>query len=631
MENQRERIFGAMVACVAERGYSATSVTDLVEVSGVSSRSFYDLFADKEACFVAALESLIQAAITFIGQSVGERHGESAPAGIRLPKEPPAAPTWEEQAERGFLAYGEMIGTHTAAAWMALVESYVAGAKAVDVLEGSEAGFEELIRTIVQQSPDREGMPPELITAMIGANQEIARSRIRLGTTTELPTLCADLWELARSFRPPPKPLRASGRIPKRQGESLEGLDHAERALRALTLVVAERGYQETTVDEVLKRAQMSATTFYAHFSGKEDAMLAAIDSACAQAMAVAMPAFSRQEDWPNGIRATYTALLNFLAVHPASAHLLTVATYAAGDVAIQRRNAGLRPLIAVIENNTNAWIQMPPIVYEAIAGGVYHLLYRTVKKGTRRLPSLAPVLTYLTLYPFLGAEEASEYANGSASGRKGSGDLVPGSTFPRTNPVAFQGPLSPMLLKVRWTVAERSTQPHGRGATPAEVAAAIGAEVDVVRECLSQLVRAGVLIEQRESDAEEANYVGHLEPGHEMQWAGLSSQQISQMSAAENTDVNRYIWNLFDEDVKQSIESGVFKRRPDHIFVRIPFRVDEKGWRELTTLHASTLRATIEIQTRSAKRLRASGERGTNIRIGQLVFEMPDEDPEED
>ena len=34
--NQRERLFGAMVACVAERGYAATRVTDLVAMSGVS-------------------------------------------------------------------------------------------------------------------------------------------------------------------------------------------------------------------------------------------------------------------------------------------------------------------------------------------------------------------------------------------------------------------------------------------------------------------------------------------------------------------------------------------------------------------------------------------------------------------
>ena len=46
LANQRQRLFGAMVASVAERGYVATTVNDLAEISGVSSRTFYDFFPD---------------------------------------------------------------------------------------------------------------------------------------------------------------------------------------------------------------------------------------------------------------------------------------------------------------------------------------------------------------------------------------------------------------------------------------------------------------------------------------------------------------------------------------------------------------------------------------------------------
>ena len=35
-QNHRERLFGALVAKVAEKGYEATTVADLVELSGVS-------------------------------------------------------------------------------------------------------------------------------------------------------------------------------------------------------------------------------------------------------------------------------------------------------------------------------------------------------------------------------------------------------------------------------------------------------------------------------------------------------------------------------------------------------------------------------------------------------------------
>src|SRR4029079_9057347 len=96
-----------------------------------------------------------------------------------------------------------------------------------------------------------------------------------------------------------PEPLRPSERSPKVQPAMPDAHDHAERALRALAKVMAERGYSGATVEAVLKRAQMSATTFYANFAGKDDAMLAAIDSACSQIMAATLAAFRRGAHWP--------------------------------------------------------------------------------------------------------------------------------------------------------------------------------------------------------------------------------------------------------------------------------------------------------------------------------------------
>ena len=58
--NQRERLFAATVAMVAEKGYEATTVADLVELSGVSRSAFYRHFEDKQECFLAAAEALIE-------------------------------------------------------------------------------------------------------------------------------------------------------------------------------------------------------------------------------------------------------------------------------------------------------------------------------------------------------------------------------------------------------------------------------------------------------------------------------------------------------------------------------------------------------------------------------------------
>jgi AcrR family transcriptional regulator len=420
LANQRERLFGAMVASVSARGYRATTVGNLAEISGVSTGTFYDHFPDKQGCFLATLEAIIEAAIGYAARQAGERVEDPAPGGVTLPGEAGRGGSWEQRAGQGLRAFAEMIVVQPAAARLALVEAYTAGPEALVPLEQAMAGFEWLTRQVIEQSPERAGMPEEMVMALMGAQQEIARNRLREGREGELPGLTEELWDLLLSYQPPPEPLRPAGRPQRGRPETPEPHDHAERALQALAEVVAEKGYAGAGVDAVLKRAQMSATTFYANFSGKDDAMLAAIDSACSQIMAAVLPAFRRAPDWPHGIRAAFGALFNFLASRPALANLVMVEVYAVGLEAMQRRMEGLRPLQELIESGYELAPETPRITAEGIVGGVQTLAYRRLRDaGAGALPALAPVGSYITLSPFVGAGEACRIANGGGRGRR--------------------------------------------------------------------------------------------------------------------------------------------------------------------------------------------------------------------
>lgn len=52
-ENQRRRIAAAMIEVVADRGYLAATVTQVVAAAGVSRRTFYNYYADKAEAFFA--------------------------------------------------------------------------------------------------------------------------------------------------------------------------------------------------------------------------------------------------------------------------------------------------------------------------------------------------------------------------------------------------------------------------------------------------------------------------------------------------------------------------------------------------------------------------------------------------
>src|SRR5260221_11554545 len=51
---QRERLLAAVPAVVAEHGYEAMSVADIVKAAAVSRNAFYKNFSDKQECFAIA-------------------------------------------------------------------------------------------------------------------------------------------------------------------------------------------------------------------------------------------------------------------------------------------------------------------------------------------------------------------------------------------------------------------------------------------------------------------------------------------------------------------------------------------------------------------------------------------------
>ncbi len=75
-EIQRGRILTAAVAAVEEVGYSGMTVAQVIGRARVSRKTFYDLFADREDCFMAAFEQAVDHA-----RGLTSRHTAASRAG----------------------------------------------------------------------------------------------------------------------------------------------------------------------------------------------------------------------------------------------------------------------------------------------------------------------------------------------------------------------------------------------------------------------------------------------------------------------------------------------------------------------------------------------------------------------
>src|SRR5581483_11913891 len=61
---QRARMIAALVEVVGERGgVGELTVADIVARAGISRRTFYELFADREACLLAAFDEAVRRAL----------------------------------------------------------------------------------------------------------------------------------------------------------------------------------------------------------------------------------------------------------------------------------------------------------------------------------------------------------------------------------------------------------------------------------------------------------------------------------------------------------------------------------------------------------------------------------------
>lgn len=192
--------------------------------------------------------------------------------------------------------------------------------------------------------------------------------------------------------------------------------DQRRRIFEATAELVAEQGYQETTIEQIVRRAKVGYKTFYKHYPDKEAAFLALIDAATERTAGRVESAFKREEGpWPDRIGAALGALFEDVAAHPAVARAVLVEANAAGAEAAARHEAGLKrlaPLIAPGRELNPRGSTLPQSLEETLAGGIVWVLgQRLVAGEAEELRGLLPETIEFVLRPFVGEDEAAREA----------------------------------------------------------------------------------------------------------------------------------------------------------------------------------------------------------------------------
>jgi AcrR family transcriptional regulator len=183
-----------------------------------------------------------------------------------------------------------------------------------------------------------------------------------------------------------------------------------ERLLAAVIRVIAAKGYQASSVADILDKAGVGRETFYQHFKNKENCFMAANDALISDLEVRVTEAYAQPGDWPDRARRGLAATLKWFADNSQMARVMLIEMGTVGTAAGPRFHQTFRRFTALLDEGREFVRDAPDLSNPAsIAGGaVFARVYEEISLGDgTQLPQMLPQLTFELLLPYLGEEGA--------------------------------------------------------------------------------------------------------------------------------------------------------------------------------------------------------------------------------
>jgi AcrR family transcriptional regulator len=163
------------------------------------------------------------------------------------------------------------------------------------------------------------------------------------------------------------------------------------RLLDALAVSIADKGYRNTTVADVVRRAHTSRRTFYEHFSGKEECFVALLTDANTDMIRQISAAIDPAAPWTSQVRQAIEAWIACAESEPTIMVSWIRDVPSLGDAARRLQRDVIEAFVVMIQTfcETEEWraAGAGPISRQAaimLLGGLRELTATTVEDGGR-------------------------------------------------------------------------------------------------------------------------------------------------------------------------------------------------------------------------------------------------------
>jgi AcrR family transcriptional regulator len=403
--HQRARIHGAMVEAIARSGYQETSVKQVIGLAGVSRRSFYEQFANKQECFLATFDLIVRREIQRIRRAYLAADGPL-----------------EHRARAVFERFAQATRDDRNATVLVVLEAQKAGPAGLLRLRRATDACEQLLARSFAESPGAMRLPMPVVRGIAGGLHGAAATFLREGHTTATVDLAEELLRWTMLFQTPAAQYMAERMASELTVRTREvssayghGLGAAEapsrdertRLLQAVLRLIAREDYRMLSAPQIADDANVSIDAFCEMFADKDECFLAAVDMIGDELLAIAADPDLVSDDWPRAVRRVLAELMRHLADHPLHARTLAHEAFFAGTEALERTVELSHSIATLLTEGAPAEAE-GSITTEAVAGAIWHTIRCQVVGGRiQLLATLSDHLAFVVLAPFIGAEDA--------------------------------------------------------------------------------------------------------------------------------------------------------------------------------------------------------------------------------
>jgi AcrR family transcriptional regulator len=174
---RRGRILWALASCMTEKGYQATTISDIAREARVSKTVVYAHFRDKEQCLLELYSRANDNVLTRVRQAQDDARGAGLP--------------WRERLRAGIGAYLETLATGPEVAWAALVEVQAAGRPALALRRAMIDRYVDLLCEVAgglaaEHPEEVRPVRRELVVAAVGGINELMLARVERGEAARI-------------------------------------------------------------------------------------------------------------------------------------------------------------------------------------------------------------------------------------------------------------------------------------------------------------------------------------------------------------------------------------------------------------------------------------------------------------